>query len=102
MSQQGTVGTRAQQADLEEQIPASEFRQFMQEMREFKTEMREFKTEMREFKQETNRKFDTLIQAGEARDKKIDALIQAGNDQDQQIKQVLDELGNLRKGGNHG
>ena len=52
MAQQGVAGTREQRADLNEQIPASEFREFMQEMREFKNEMREFKNEMHEFKNE--------------------------------------------------
>ena len=52
---------------------------------------------MREFRRETNQKFDALIRAGEARDQKIDALIQAGNDRDQQIKQILDEMGKLRR-----
>lgn len=69
MTRQRIRGTREQQADLNERIPASEFRQFMQEMREFK--------------KETNQKFD--------------ALIQTGNDRDQQLKQILDELGKLRK-----
>ena len=39
MTQQRTVGTREQLADVEEQIPASEFREFMQEMREFKKDI---------------------------------------------------------------
>lgn len=43
MAQQGIAGTVQQRADLEEQIPASELREFMQEMREFRGEMREFK-----------------------------------------------------------
>ena len=54
MSQQGTVGTRAQQADLEEQIPASELRGFMEA---------------------TNRKLDALIQASNDREKQFGSIL---------------------------
>lgn len=83
MAQQGISGTAQQRADLNEPIPASEFRAFMREMREFKQDQVEFNKEMREFRREINQK--------------IDALIQAGNDQDQQIVEILNELGKLRK-----
>ena len=43
MTRPRLVGTREERADREEQIPASEFRQFMQEMRDFKTDLQEFK-----------------------------------------------------------
>lgn len=66
-------------------------------VRELPDKFEELLREMREFRRETNQKFDALIRAGEARDQKIDALIQAGNDRDQQIKQILDEMGKLRR-----
>lgn len=69
MAQQGIVGTAQERADMEEQIPASEFREFMREMREFK--------------EEANKKFDTLIEAG--------------NDRDKQIVDILREMGGIRK-----
>lgn len=69
MASQGVVGTRQQRADLNEQIPASEFRKFMQEMQEFKKEA----------------------------NKKSDILIHAGNDRDGQIKRIVEDMGKLRK-----